>query len=298
MASKPRKSKSKRSSLLTFILLVIIVIGYNIYTYAADPNKDGELLEIHVIDVGQGDSALIRHKGSTILIDAGPRKSEAYLRAYLESLDIDSIDYVILTHPHEDHIGGAATVIDGFKVKKLLVTDLEAATYTFEELLDSIERNETDTEIPSLGDEYTAGEISFKILAPITPTDDSNNMSLVVKFTFGDTDFLFTGDAEKEVEAEMLKMYPADMLDCDLLKVGHHGSNTSSSAEFLNAVSPKIATISCAKDNDYGHPHGEPLARLRECGTEEILITKDEETFIVYSDGRDVFYKEKISLPY
>ncbi len=298
MASKSKGLGKKKSSLITFIVLLIIVIAYNLYDKAAAPNKSGELLEVHIIDIGQGDSALIRHKDSTVLIDAGPRKSGAFLKEYLKSLGVDRLDYAILTHPHEDHIGGAAAVLDRFEVGKLLLTDLEATTYTFEELLDSIERNKTYAEIPALGDEYEIGDIKFKILAPITPTDDSNNMSLVIKFTFGDTDFLFTGDAEKDVEAEMLKLYPKESLDCDLLKVGHHGSNTSSTAEFLAAVSPKIATISCGYDNDYGHPHGEVLARLKKCGTEKILITKDEESFVVYSDGEDIFHKDKISIPY
>lgn len=293
-----RRSSKKKSSLITLIVLVLIVVAYNIYDSVTDPNKSGELLEIHIIDIGQGDSALIRHKDSTVLIDAGPIKSEQFLKEYLHMNGVDSLDFVILTHPHEDHIGGAAMVLDNFEIGKLLVTDLEATHYTFEELLDGIERNGIDAEIPALGDEYTLGDIKFKVLAPITPADEANNMSLVIKFSFGDTDFLFTGDAEKDVETELLKYYPPEVLDCDLLKVGHHGSNTSSSEEFLNAVSPKIATISCGYDNDYGHPHGEVLERLRECGIERILTTVDEETFIVYSDGENVFYKEKIPLPY
>ena len=291
MAFKHKGFGRKKSSLIAVILFVVFVVAYNIYEVATDPNKDGELLEIHIIDIGQGDSALIRHKDSTILIDTGPRKSEYFLKNYLEKNGVDSIDFVILTHPHEDHIGGAATVLGNFKVDKLLLTDLEATNYTFENLLDSIEENDIDAEIPALGDEYEIGDISFKILAPITTTDEANNMSLVVKFTFGDTDFLFTGDAEKDVEAELLERYPEKELDCDFLKVGHHGSNTSSSAEFLEAVSPKIATISCAYDNDYGHPHGEVLARLEKYGVETVLITKDEGSFIVYSDGENVFYE-------
>ncbi len=291
MAFKHKGFGRKKSSLIAVILFVVFVVAYNIYEVVTDPNKDGELLEIHIIDIGQGDSALIRHKDSTILIDAGPRKSEYFLKEYLEKNGVDSIDYVILTHPHEDHIGGAATVLDNFAVGKLLLTDLEATTFTFEELLDSIENNKIYAEIPDLDDEYTSGDIKFKVIAPISPTDEANNMSLVVKFTFGDTDFLFTGDAEKDVEAEILDYYPTEMLDCDLLKVGHHGSNTSSSANFLKATSPKIATISCAYDNDYGHPHGEVLARLEKYGVETVLITKDEGSFIVYSDGENVFYE-------
>ncbi len=298
MAFKHKGFGRKKSSLIAVILFVVFVVAYNIYEVATDPNKDGELLEIHIIDIGQGDSALIRHKDSTILIDTGPRDSEYFLKNYLEKNGVDSIDFVILTHPHEDHIGGAAMVLDNFSIGKLLLTDMESTHFVFDEMLDSIEKNGIDAEIPSPGDEYSVGDIKFKILAPITPTDFANNMSLVVKFTFGGTDFLFTGDAEKEVEWEILNRYPKEMFDCDFLKVGHHGSNTSSTAEFLKAVSPKIATISCAYNNDYGHPHGEVMDRLQKCGTEMILITKDRGSFIVYSDGENVFYKDKISLPY
>lgn len=298
MAFKHKGFGRKKSSLITLVLLVIFVIAYNIYDMATDPNRSGELLEIHTIDIGQGDSTLIRHKDSTILIDAGPRMSEYFLKNYLEKSGVDSIDYLILTHPHEDHIGGAVTVLDNFKIGKLLLTDMESTHFVFDEMLDSIEKNKIDAEVPSPGDEFVLGDIKFQILAPLTKTDFANNMSLVVKFTFGDTDFLFMGDAEKEVEWELLDSYPTEMFDCDLLKVGHHGSNTSSSYGFLKAVSPKIATISCAYGNDYGHPHGEVIDRLQKCGTEMILTTPDEESFIVYSNGENVFYKDKISLPY
>ena len=246
--------------------------------------KDGEV-QIHVIDVDQADSILIRSRDTNILIDAGTNDSEAALKAYLDACKVKKIDYLICTHPHYDHIGGADMVIERYDVKKVLMTYMDDDSTTFDMLLESIDRYDIAAEIPKTGAEYTIGELSFKILAPLEVSDDGNEMSLIVKLTHGDMDFIFMGDAGEAAEKLLLEAYSESELDCEFLKVGHHGSETASSAEFLSAVSVQIAAISCGEYNEYGHPRGEVLARLADSGCDTILRTDKMGTVVVSSDG-------------
>lgn len=284
--SRKLKGKSSPSATIFGIVLLVLVLLF-IHNRQYQGTKDG-LLEVHSIDVGQGDSTLIRLEDKTVLIDAGTTMSESDLKAYLDYLGIRRIDLFIATHPHEDHIGGAAMILDSYEVDKLIMTDLEYNSYTFERLLDGIEKNQVYAEIPAIGDEYKIGDMTFTVLGPITKTDDANNMSLSVKLTYSETSFMFTGDCEWEVEAELVSRY-GDELDCDYLKIPHHGSGTSSSVEFLEAVSPEIAAISCGRNNDYGHPHGKILTRLMDMDIETVLRTDKLGSFIVYSDGKSLF---------
>lgn len=247
---------------------------------------DGGIIQVHVIDVGQGDSTLIRSSNGTVLIDAGTGASEAALKAHLDACGVRKIDYLICTHPHDDHIGGADMVLNEFSVGTVIMTELEATTYAFESLLDAIEEREVNAEIPALGEEYTLGDMHFRILGPVSYTDDANNMSLIVRLTYGETVFMFTGDAESPSEKELVETYTAADLDCDFYNVGHHGANTSSSAEFLELLTPEIAAVSCGKDNEYGHPRGETLKRLEDAGVEKILRTDEMGTVVVISDGK------------
>ncbi len=246
--------------------------------------KEGEV-QIHVIDVDQADSILIRSPDGNILIDTGTNDSEADLKAYLDACKIKKIDYLICTHPHYDHIGGADMVIEKYDVEKVLVTYMNDDSITFDMLLESIDRYDIISEIPKTGAEYTLGDLRFKILAPLEVSDDGNEMSLIVKLTHGDMDFLFMGDAGEATEKLLLEAYTETELDCEFLKVGHHGSESSSSAQFLSAVSVDIAAISCGKYNEYGHPRGEVLARLSGSGCDTVLRTDTMGTVVVSSNG-------------
>ncbi len=288
MAKFLKRHPKSPSSLILAIITIAVIAVYLALGDNFDTDYDGQF-EIHAIDVGQGDSTLIRQGDSCILIDAGTNSSEAALEAYLDYLHVDTIDCFIATHPHEDHIGGADMILEKYQVNKLLLTDLESTSYTFEALLDGIESSGVDAEIPAVGDEYTVGDMKFTVLAPLTATDDANNMSIVIKLTYGNLSFMFMGDAEMDSEFEILSTYSSDMLDCDFLKVGHHGSKTSSSSEFLNAVSPEIALISCGRENSYGHPHGVVLDRLKSAGVDTILRTDRLGTLVITSDGKEIF---------
>lgn len=285
------------------VLCLITVIAVNICLFIGYPDtgiNSGKLakvyaskpthgfIEIHCLDVDQADSTLIRSVYGNILIDTGTNDSEETLRAHLRACGISKIDYLICTHPHSDHIGGADMVIDEFSVGTVLMTDAETTDISFQRLLDSIESRRVNAEIPNVGDTYSLGNIGFTVLAPVNESDDLNQMSLIIKLTFGETSFLFMGDAEQDAELSMLEHHGTDTLDCDYLKVGHHGSATSSCERFLEAVSPNIASISCGMDNSYGHPRGEVLDRLSKSGCETVLRTDVSGTTVITSDGESL----------
>ncbi len=250
-----------------------------------DPPSVGEM-QIHSIDVGQADSTLIRCADGNILIDAGSNDSESRLRAHLRACGIEKLDYLICTHPHSDHIGGADMLIEEFEIGRLVLSDAKSDDACYDQLLDAMEKQGITAELPTFGTQYTLGDIGFVFLAPATESDDLNNASLAVKFTFGETDLLFTGDLEAAAELELLEIYGAEFLDCEFLKVGHHGSATASAEDFLAAVSPEIAAISCGKDNSYGHPRGDVIEALRGVGCQTLLRTDISGTSAVASDGK------------
>lgn len=303
--------RKKMTALLTSVLMVaaaVIYIGFGdsiasfLEGYGIDFNRlaqvfsqgvtDGEL-EVHIIDVGQGDSILIRSGGGVILIDAGPNDAEDDLRAHLNACGIKKIDYFICTHPHEDHIGGADMVLNEYTVGTLIMNETDVSTATVKRLLDSIEKSGVPIDIPETGEVFTLGDIGFTVLAPdssITAdgnNDGGNDSSIVIRLVYGETSFIFTGDAETGSESKILATFSSEQLKSDFLKIGHHGSNTSTSAKFLEAVSPSSVAISCGKGNSYGHPHREILNRLTKYGINEgnIYRTDTSGTVVVVSDG-------------
>ncbi len=303
MAKRPGRLKNLLISVAVVALGLIFIVygekisvtienftgipGFSKFPKIFSSMPDGEV-QIHVIDVGQADSILIRSGNGNILIDAGTNDSEADLKAYLDACKVKTIDYLICTHPHYDHIGGADMIIDRYEVRTVLMSETDEDSLMLDILLDCIEENKISIETPKLGKEYTLGEMSFRILAPLKNSDDENDMSLVVKLTHGDMDFIFMGDASSPTERLLLERYTEAELDCEFLKVGHHGAETASSAEFLSAVSPEIAAISCGEYNDYGHPRGEVLDRIADSGCETVLRTDKMGTVVVSSDGKSL----------
>lgn len=242
-------------------------------------------LEVQVIDVGQGDSILIRCPEGNILIDSGTAASEYRLKTHLESMNIEKLDYFICTHPHNDHIGGADMIIREFEVSNLIVNSEEISSVAHDALLTAAEKKDITAHIPKPGETFSVGDASFTVMAPLTEADDENDMSIVLMLSYGDSDFLFMGDAEAFSEDNMLESYGNEVLDCEFLKVGHHGGSTSSGEAFLDAVTPEIAVISCGNHNEYGHPHIETIDRLSQSGCERILRTDKDGTVVIRSDG-------------
>lgn len=249
-------------------------------------------LEVYFFDVGQGDSELIRLPGGeNILIDAGTSSTEDELVGELRSLGAETLDLVVATHPHADHIGGMAAVIDAFDVRQVVMPRVSESdtptTKTYENLLQSIADKGLTITPAEPGDELlSSGGAVLTVLAPNGEDyGDLNNYSVVLRLTYGEDSFLFTGDAEEASEEEMLSLdWP---LTATVLKCGHHGSETSTSPAFLDAVSPQYAVISCGVDNDYGHPDAVTLEKLEAAGV-EVFRTDRQGTILASTDGSGV----------
>lgn len=233
--------------------------------YDSSPDSDSSV-KVHFIDVGQADCAVICTDNGNIIIDAGMNASEDEMKAYIDKLGIKSFRYAIFTHPHEDHIGGAEVIMKNYRVDNVIIPNLEATTKVYEAMLDSIEESGASVKVIEAGDtfDFSVGSLKAKILGPVEIDDEPNDASIITKITYGKTDLLFMGDAETHSEELLLRKYIMGELRADIIKLGHHGSNTSSSPEFLRAVSPNVAIISCGLDNKYGHPHSETLDTLED----------------------------------
>ncbi len=249
---------------------------------------DGEIV-VHFIDVGQGDAELIMTSdGKTVLIDSGTPESRTVLTGYLKEQGVKKIDYFVLTHPHADHIGGAAAVLDAFDVVNVIMTDAPTTTSTYKKVLQKIDEKDCGVIFAEAGKEYSLGEAKITILGPVSDySDDLNNTSIVLRLTYGRTAFMFTGDAEKKAEQDMLTKFPASYFRADVLKLGHHGSSNSTSDGWFFAVSPEYAVISCGRNNDYGHPHREILSLLKKNGT-TYFRTDTDGSIVMSSDGESV----------
>lgn len=249
------------------------------------------VLTVDYIDVGQGDSALVNVNGKYMLIDAGTNASEKNLINYLKGKNIQKIDYVIGTHPHEDHIGGLDKVIDNFDIGQVYLPKISHTTKTYESVLESIKNKNLKVITAKEGVKIDLGPgTTVEMYSPNkSKYDNLNDYSPIIKVSFGEKKFLFTGDAERETENEVIKK--GVDLSADVLKVGHHGSDTSTSNDFLEKVNPKIAIISCGKGNDYGHPHNSTLNKL-EGRKIKTFRTDEVGTVQVESDGKNLTVRE------
>jgi competence protein ComEC len=259
---------------------------------AGIPKVEGNL-KVHFLDVGQGDSVLIVNGSNAMLIDAGDRGYGSGIVNYLKKQGVERLKYLILTHPHADHIGGAAEVINAFEIEKIIMPKAEHTTKTFENLLVTIRSKGMKITTPVPGDEYELGSSRFKILAPNSSNYESlNDYSVVIRLVFGNTAFLFTGDAESTSESQILSKNFE--VKSDVLKVGHHGSASSTSERFLKSVSPKYAVISVGRGNSYGHPTQEVLERLNSYGV-KIYRTDEEGIIVATSDGTNITFDKEAS---
>lgn len=259
-------------------------------TFATD-----DMLRVDYIDVGQGDSILITTPdGVNMLIDAGEGEGKSgAVTSYLTQRGIDEIDTVIATHPHSDHINAMDEVLDSTEVEHFYMPDVSHTTKDFENMLDALEDVE-DIKAVKAGDTFSLGQqVSCRVLAPCSESyEDLNDYSVVIKLTYGETDFIFMGDAEALSEEEILAA--GEDVSADVLKCGHHGSSSSSSPDFVEAVDPQYAVISCGVDNSYGHPDSETLSVLDSFGI-TVLRTDKQGTITIESDGNNIIYKDTAS---
>ena len=250
---------------------------YSSKTEVTENNVSSEI-EIYYFDVGQADSILITNQDKYMLIDAGNNADGRLIVQQLKSMGISKIDYLIGTHPHEDHIGGLDDVIDNFKIGALYMPYREEDSKAFEDVLDSVSNKNMKIKTPKAGTKFSLGEANCIILSALSDVEDTNDSSIVLQISFENTKYLFTGDLTSNVESEI------NWQDIDVLKVAHHGSRYSTSKAFLEVVKPEIAIISDGPNNDYDHPHKELLKRLKDIKA-EIYRTDLYGTIHLKSDG-------------
>lgn len=240
-------------------------------------------LEIYYLDVGNADSILIRYHNNNVLIDAGNNEDGEKLVNYFKSLGVENFKYVIGTHAHEDHIGGMDNIINSFNIEHFYMPSTITTTKTFEDVIDSLTKKNIKFETPKIDYKFNIEDIEFKVLYIGDNKEDLNKTSIILKMTYKETSYLFTGDATSETEKEILNKD----IKSTVLKVAHHGSQYSSTAKFLNEVKPKYAIIEVGKDNDYGHPKKVVLQKLEKIGA-EIYRTDQDGTIHLISDGKNI----------
>jgi competence protein ComEC len=268
---------------LVFVLTAFITASCNLSFGQNSPVSPEAPLTITFLDVGQADCIFVQAGTKTLLIDAGTNDGSASLVSRLQQKGVHQIDVLIGTHPHEDHIGGMDTIIKNFAIGAIYLPDVTSTTPSFEDVLTAISDKGLKISIPRLFETLTLGQSTITFLAPNSSSyDEINNYSIVTRLQFGNTSFLFSGDAQNHSEQEML---PGGFnLKSDVLKIGHHGSFSSTSPAFLAAVSPRYAVIFVAKDNDYGHPHQETLQKLSAAGV-QVYRTDLNGDIVFRSDG-------------
>ena len=256
----------------------------------AEELPEDSYFEIHFIDVGQADSALILCDDAAMLIDGGNRADSDLVYTYLKNHEISYLDYIVCTHAHEDHVGGLAGALNYATVGTAFCPVTEYDSTCFGNFVKYLELQEKEITVPAPGDTFELGSADCTILGPVHYDEDTdpNSTSIVIRIEYGNTSFLFTGDAEQDEEADILNL--GYDLQSTVLKVGHHGSETSSSSAFLEAVSPQYAVISVGTDNSYGHPHESAMNRLNQCGA-EIYRTDYMGDIICRSDGTTVTFE-------
>lgn len=286
MKDKKRK-KGKKNIVTAIIAFVILIFAFImnetgqldklLYTVDNDNNEgtfseNETILNAYFLDVGQGDCSLFISGTQSMLIDCGEKENADAVIQTISDYGIDNIDYIVATHAHSDHIGAMSDIIDAFTVSNIIISEPSedsASTSTYENFVDSVNNSNANVILATTGYSFSFGKANCTILAPFQVDNaNENNNSVVMLIEAGETSFLMTGDAEKTVEKELMLNYPN--IDVDILKVGHHGSSTSSSTDFIEAISPKTAIIQCGLNNRYGHP------------TEKTIKTLDNENIKYY----------------
>lgn len=253
---------------------------------AAVEIADNSTLAVHFIDVGQADAALLQCEDDYMLIDGGNVADSNLIIAYLKKLNIECIDYMVCTHAHEDHVGGLSAPLSVMPVGAVYAPAMEADTKAYQTFKRKVAEQNTEIIHPVNHENFPLSSARVEILATPDNADNLNNSSIILKVTHGNKYFLFTGDAEREEEQTLLG---TGLLKADVLKVGHHGSDTSTSYVFLREVMPEYAVISCGKDNSYGHPTEEVLSRLRDADV-KVYRTDLQGDIVAISDGENITF--------
>ena len=258
---------------------------------------------VYYLDAGQSDCTIVICDDKVLMIDCGTYNQLNTIRQSIHSLEIDKIDYMLITHQHDDHMGSATDLLNDLKVENFIMPKLaqsnNVTSKTYNVLINSLDSKNINKIVAQDCKSFMLGEALVEILSPVTQSNNLNNMSVVVKITYGNTEFLFQGDAESKIENDLLR---SDYdIDVDVLKVGHHGSKTSSTDKYLDATSPQIAIISSGYGNNYGHPNGTILERFEQEGITafstflngDITVSSDGKIITVYTQNNNEVYQCK-----
>ena len=272
---------------LTAILLLLCLLLCGCTPKGQSTPSIQEQLWVHFIDVGQADCILLECGGQYALVDGGNTADGDSVAAYLHMEGVDKLALMVGTHPHEDHIGGLADVLAQFTVDTVWSPEISGNSNAIRNFLKGVSNQGKEIEQPKIGQVFTLGTATITVLGPVQKYDDINNHSIVLMVQHGDNRFLLTGDMERDAENDLIDS-GAD-LNADVLKVGHHGSESSTGYRFLREVMPDYAVISCGKGNSYGHPHEDTLSRLEDAEV-AVLRTDECETIVARSTGTDIYF--------
>ena len=313
MATRKRKKKSNQALpiILAIIALLSVLLGC-LYEYS-EPFRDfvndlgifstqapaippidpeGNEMAVHFIDVGQGDATLFQTTNGSVLVDCSESQYGDDIVEYLRVQGVTELEYFIITHPDEDHMGAAAYILQNIEVKTFVMNGQEKSTQFFSKALDVIDEKGIEAVIAVPGDVFTVGALQMKIFGPqqyLVEDDEWNEASLIIHATYGNRSFLLTGDAEKKGESDLVEHY-GNQIKCDVFSAGHHGSKTSNSPELLAAAKPTYVVISCGEGNKFGHPHQEALDAFADIGA--IVYRTDELGSIVFVTDGDTLIKK------
>lgn len=286
------------------VFLLNLIFGLNIYVDSPDTEQqntevvgeseidsqlgesteieDAHIMKVHFLDVGQGLSILVQLGDDVLIYDGGERDTSSFVVAYLKEQGVTEIDYLISSHYDSDHVSGLIGCLYAFDVKNVIGSNYVHDSKLYTSFMNAIEEKGLEIEYPPVGTQYQMGDAVVTILSPSEIVGDSNSNSLAIKLSYGESDFIFTGDADYKSERDMIAS--GIDLDSEVLSVAHHGSASGTSEKFLQATTPEYAVISCGKDNGYGHPHKEVLQVLTDF---EVKVLRNDElgTIVVETDG-------------
>lgn len=275
------------------VIVILAVIAGWIYPKTSGDKSTAYLpadsdftMSVHFIDVGQGDSTLFVNDGHYVLIDSGESEYADKVEEYCRNVGVEKFDCIIVTHPHSDHAGGMAKIVENIGCNNVIIPDIDAQYITssfYEDFIGAVSESGADVYYAYVGDSYTYGDMRFDIISPESTGKDLNNDSVVTLVTYSDVSVLMTGDAEKKIESRIMNSYPS--LKCNVLKVPHHGSSTSSSPDFIRMISPENAVISVGENNRYSHPSPSTLKTLEDNGV-AVYRTDYDGTVIIRTNGK------------